>query len=40
VNAWAVTSGLVLGQRKVDGKTNEITAILELLRLLNVSGAS
>jgi predicted transposase YbfD/YdcC len=38
VNAWAVTNGLVLGQRKVDGKTNEITAIPELLRLLNVSG--
>jgi hypothetical protein len=38
VNAWAVTNGLVLGQRKVEGKTNEITAIPELLRLLNVSG--
>lgn len=38
VNAWAVNNGLVLGQRKVDGKTNEITAIPELLRLLNVSG--
>lgn len=38
VNAWAVTNGLVLGQRKVDGKTNEISAIPELLRLLNVSG--
>jgi predicted transposase YbfD/YdcC len=38
VNAWAVTNGLVLGQRKVDGKTDEITAIPELLRLLNVSG--
>lgn len=38
VNAWAVSNGLVLGQRKVEGKTNEITAIPELLRLLNVSG--
>lgn len=38
VNAWAVSNGLVLGQRKVDGKTNEITAIPELLRVLNVSG--
>lgn len=38
VNAWAVSNGIVLGQRKVDGKTNEITAIPELLRLLNVSG--
>jgi hypothetical protein len=38
VNAWAVENGLVLGQRKVDGKSNEITAIPELWRLLNVSG--
>jgi len=38
VNAWAVSNGIVLGQRKVDGKTNEITAIPELLRVLNVSG--
>jgi predicted transposase YbfD/YdcC len=38
VNAWAVDNGLVLGQRKVEGKRNEITAITELLRLLNVSG--
>jgi len=38
VNAWAVSSGIVLGQRKVDGKTNEIKAIPELLRVLNVSG--
>jgi predicted transposase YbfD/YdcC len=38
VNAWAVTNGIVLGQRKVAGKSNEITAIPELLHLLNVSG--
>lgn len=38
VNAWAVTNGIALGQRKVDGKSNEITAIPELLRLLNVAG--
>jgi predicted transposase YbfD/YdcC len=38
VNAWAVSNGIVLGQRTVDGKSNEITAIPELLRLLNVSG--
>jgi predicted transposase YbfD/YdcC len=38
VNAWAVANGIVLGQRKVEGKSNEITAIPELLRLLNVSG--
>lgn len=38
VNAWACENGIALGQRKVDGKTNEITAIPELLRLLDVSG--
>jgi predicted transposase YbfD/YdcC len=39
VSAWAVENGLTLGQRAVDGKSNEITAIPELLRLLDVSGA-
>jgi predicted transposase YbfD/YdcC len=29
---------MVLGQRKVDEKSNEITAIPELLNLLDVSG--
>lgn len=38
VNAWASTAGLSLGQVKVDDKSNEITAIPELLRLLEVSG--
>jgi predicted transposase YbfD/YdcC len=38
VNAWASASGITLGQRKVDGKSNEITAIPALLRLLCVSG--
>jgi predicted transposase YbfD/YdcC len=38
VSAWASTNGLVLGQRKVDAKSNEITAIPQLLRLLDVSG--
>lgn len=38
VSAWASTNGIVLGQRKVDDKSNEITAIPELLRLLDVSG--
>lgn len=38
VSAWASTNGIVLGQRKVDAKSNEITAIPELLRLLDVSG--
>lgn len=39
VSAWSVENGLTLGQRAVDGKSNEITAIPELLRLLDVSGA-
>lgn len=38
VNAWATANRLVLGQAKVDAKSNEITAIPELLRLLDVSG--
>jgi predicted transposase YbfD/YdcC len=29
----------VLGQRKVDGKTNEITAIPELLEMLEIKGS-
>ena len=38
VSAWASENRLVLGQRKVDDKSNEITAIPELLDLLDVSG--
>jgi predicted transposase YbfD/YdcC len=38
VSAWASENGLLLGQRKVDDKSNEITAIPELLKLLYVSG--
>lgn len=38
VNAWATDNHLVLGQRAVAEKSNEITAIPELLRLLDVSG--
>ena len=34
VSAWASENGVVLGQRKVDTKSNEITAIPELLDLL------
>jgi predicted transposase YbfD/YdcC len=34
VSAWATANHLVLGQYKVDDKSNEITAIPELLRLL------
>jgi predicted transposase YbfD/YdcC len=38
VSAWAADNELVLGQRKVDEKSNEITAIPELLKLLDTSG--
>lgn len=38
VNAWATSNGLALGQIKVNDKSNEITAIPELLRLLAISG--
>ena len=34
VSAWATADHLVLGQRKVDEKSNEITAVPELLALL------
>jgi len=39
VSAWACEQKLVLGQEKVADKSNEITAIPELLHLLDVSGA-
>lgn len=39
VSAWAHEAGLILAQRAVDGKSNEITAIPELLRLLALEGA-
>jgi predicted transposase YbfD/YdcC len=39
VGAFATENRLVLGQRAVDGKANEITAIPELLRLLDVKKA-
>lgn len=38
VSAWAVKNGLSMGQVKVDEKSNEITAIPELLRLLIIKG--
>jgi predicted transposase YbfD/YdcC len=38
VSAWAAENELVLGQRKVDEKSNEITAIPELLKLLALAG--
>jgi len=39
VSAWATENELVLGQRKVDEKSNEITAIPELLKILAISGS-
>lgn len=39
VNAWAAANELVLAQFKVDATTNEITALPELLRMLNLTGA-
>ena len=38
VSAWATQNQLVLGQTKVADKSNEITAIPALLRLLDISG--
>jgi predicted transposase YbfD/YdcC len=38
VSAWATANRLVLGQVKVDEKSNEITAIPQLLEALGVSG--
>ena len=39
VSAWAGQNHLALGQRAVGGKSNEITAIPELLALLDLTGA-
>ena len=38
VSAWAESNGLVLGQWKVSDKSNEITALPELLRVLELAG--
>ena len=39
VSAWATENQLLLGQQAVDTKSNEITAIPELLRILDLTGA-
>jgi hypothetical protein len=39
VSAWASAAQLTLGQVAVDGKSNEITAIPQLLELLDLGGA-
>jgi predicted transposase YbfD/YdcC len=38
VSAWAQSNGLVLGQLKVADKSNEITALPQLLRVLELAG--
>jgi len=38
VSAWAESNNLVLGQLKVDEKSNEIRAVPELLRVLELAG--
>jgi len=39
VHAWATANHLLLGQVAVDEKSNEITAIPKLLKMLSISGA-
>jgi len=38
VSAWATGNGVVLGQLKVDDKSNEIPAVPELLEMLEIEG--
>ena len=38
VGAWAAKNGIALGQLKTEDKSNEITAIPELLKLLDLKG--
>jgi predicted transposase YbfD/YdcC len=38
VSAWSVENRMVLGQRSVDTKSNEITAIPQLLKVLELKG--
>jgi predicted transposase YbfD/YdcC len=40
VNAYSCANGLTLGQIKVDSKSNEITAIPELLKILALNGGT
>ena len=39
VSAWSSSRGLILGQVKTEEKSNEITAIPELIKSLDISGA-
>jgi predicted transposase YbfD/YdcC len=38
VSAWSVENSVVLGQNKTEEKSNEITAIPELLKVLALAG--
>jgi len=38
VSAWACANGLVIGQIKTEEKSNEITAIPQLLKMLEIEG--
>jgi predicted transposase YbfD/YdcC len=38
VSAWVTSNRLVLGQKKVEGKSNEITALPELIEVLDLAG--
>ena len=40
VSAWAAENGLVLGELATDEKSNEITAIPKLLRMLKLNGCN
>lgn len=39
VSAWAAEAQITLGQLKVEEKTNEITAVPELLEMLDIEGS-
>ena len=39
INAWSCANGISLGQLKVEGKSNEITAVPEILKQLSIKGA-
>lgn len=40
VSAWSLQNGIVLGQVKTDEKSNEITAIPELIKVLELEGST
>ena len=39
LNAWSSANDFCIGQMKVDGKSNEITAMPELMRLMDIRGS-